>query len=254
MIKKILAGVLLFVVAWSVFAVATLPATLLWQRFPELNHHLARVGLSIQGVEGTLWSGRALLRYQQVQGLLDWHLQPSGLLQLQLPLALRLESELGDVNAAVALGVSQQRLRIERAQVDLARLTPLLQAQRVRLSGDLMLADVEFQLQDQVIDYVSGQVSWSGGPIAYPVGRQVRERTLPPFQGLLTMKDQTAHFGLREAGGRFDVIEATLNPQGEALASVKGRLFELVQEPLPGNYGEQDNVVKVKHKLLPVEF
>jgi hypothetical protein len=246
-------GVSVFVVVWVVSLLITMPANFVWQRLPEINQHLARIGLSVVDMEGTVWRGKALLRYQTLHGLLSWDVHVLSMLRMRLPVDVHLKSDAGEAALLLELTRTGQRLQIPRAELELARLSPLLKPQRVTLDGQLLVLDVEFMFTRQVVDYVAGQLSWSGGKIGYPAGRQVRERTMPPFEGLLSMQEDQAHFGLREAGGRFDLVEATLNRDGEAMARVKGRLFELAQEPLPGNYGEQDSVFKVKQKILPLE-
>lgn len=254
LIKRILAGSLLFIVAWLIFMLVSLPANFVVNRIPGLEQNLASAGLNLVAVDGTVWKGRTQLRYQGLDGILAWDIDAWGLLRMQLPVVLHLETTAGDADMSIRLSRTSQNLRIQRADIDLARLTPLFSRQRIKLDGRLMLLDVEVMLLDQVVDYAAGQLSWSGGTIGYPVGRQSRERTLPEFKGLLGMQENVAHFGLREAGGSFDVIEATLSPDGEAFARVKGQLFSLVQEQLPGDYQPQDDVFKVKKKILPIEF
>lgn len=234
--------------------IAYLPVAFIWDRIPDLTHRLARVGLSVLALDGTIWQGRAHLRYQTMEGILSWDLDFWSLPRLRLPIEAHLDSSVGAADMFLLLSRAEQIVRIQRADIDLAQLSPLLRKERITLDGRLMVLDLEVMLVDQVIDNVAGQVSWSGGTIGYPVGRQVRERRLQEFRGLLTMKENIAHFGLREAGGNFDVIDATLNPEGELLARVKGHLFTLADENLPGNYQPQDDVFKVKKKILPIEF
>jgi hypothetical protein len=245
---------LLFLVAWLVFMVANMPAAFVVSRIPGLEPSLATAGLKLAAVEGTIWQGRAQVQYQNLDGIVVWHLDAWGLPRMQLPLEMHLETTAGDADLSVLLSRTEQNVRIPRADIDLAKLSPLFSKQRVKLDGRLMVLDLELMLIDQVVDYVAGQLSWSGGTIGYPVGRNVRERKLPEFKGLLSMKEDVAHFGLREVGGSFDVIEATLNKDGEAMARVKGHLFSLVEENLPGDYQPQDDVFKVKKKILPYGF
>ena len=76
MMKKPLAGLLLFVVAFALFLIATVPARFAVQYLPT------NIPLRLTGIDGTVWNGHAeqAVWQNQIIGRIQWRLSPFPLL------------------------------------------------------------------------------------------------------------------------------------------------------------------------------
>jgi hypothetical protein len=254
-LKKSILYFVIFLLAFSVFVVAKAPARIVWDQLkqanPSIQSSLRSVGVIVKGFNGTVWDGSALLQYKGISSILSWDIQVGKIFSLSLPVLLNVESQAGKLNAEVLPGLSGASLSVHNADLDLAMLNTALRAQRVTLDGQLIVKDVELDWDGQRIASAKGLFSWSGGDIAYPAQRAIHQRTLPAFRGVLeTEGEGKVRAGIRDSGGAFDLIEANVNPEGEAMVKVKRRLLDLADEYWPQNSKEQDVVFKVKKKIF----
>lgn len=250
MIKKVFLYLCLFLLSLSFFLILMLPASVVWEKgiAPQVNTR--QLGIDVQSVVGTIWDGQALIRYQGLSGIIKWDVSADGLLSFSLPVALNLESEVGDLNADLAISLSKIKAKVTQAQIDLKPLTPLFRAQRVSLDGELFVKDLEIHIEDNKLAQAQGMASWSGGDIAYPAGRAVHERSLPMFKAVLkTAESGEIYLGVRDPQANFDVINADLKTDGTAMLRITRRLLDLSSEPWSQNSTEQDVVFKVKKVL-----
>ena len=250
MIKKVILYFFIFVISLLVSLIMLMPANFLWERVVSPQINIKKIGLDVEKVAGTVWDGKALLRYQNISGIMAWEIEAANVLSLSLPIRLSLNSQIGEIKAHAKASLSKFELGISSAEVELKPLTPSLRAQRVSLDGRLIVKDLAVVLEDQRVVSATGMASWSGGDIAYPAGREVHERTLPMFKALLQTKEKgNVHLGIRDAQATFDVIDASLSESGEGLVKITRRLLDLSNEPWSLNSREQDVVFKVKKPL-----
>lgn len=249
MVKKILAYSSIYIVALALFLVFLVPAAFVWEQVAPKGA-LKKLGVRVEQVQGRLWEGQALVSYQGLQTIVDWDLHTAGLSSLSLPLDLSLNSHVGTAKARAELGMGGIELNVERLDADLATLNRIAARKRVKLSGDLMIRGLSAQLTGDKVVNAEGKFSWTGGDISYPAGRQTRERTVVPMQGVVqTRDDGQIYLGIKDSGGAFDLIEGTLSREGEAFLQVKRRLLDLVDEPWSSKSTETDTVFKVKKVL-----
>lgn len=251
MLKKTILLLTIFVLSLTIFVLATLPASVLWHRGIAPHVNLKPMQLEVEALNGTIWDGQALLNVRRIPVLLNWQFAWSELQGLAIPLAIQVESGVGNFDVITHLGLNQQTLSLYHLQLDLDALNPELRAQRVTLDGEVFVNDLVLVLAEQKIESATGRLSWSGGDIAYPAGRQIHERTMPSFNVQIeTLSPGEVELGVRDSGGRIDVIEADLEPSGVAMLRVRRRLLDIAQEPWSrGNSTEQDVVFKVKQNL-----
>lgn len=254
MLKKSVLYFLLFLVAFSFFLLAKAPASVIWEKALQDNaavkSALRSNGVSIKDVDGTIWDGRALIQYKGISSIVDWDVKLSEIFTLALPIEVNVESHAGELEIFAVAGLSQAELLVSRGEIDLPVLNSVLRAQRVTLDGSLLIKDLKFVFEGKQLRYANGLVSWSGGDIAYPAQRKIHQRTLPPFKVTVETKDDgVIRAGVRDSGGRFDVVEADVSSEGEAMLRVKRRLLDLADEHWPQNSDEQDIVFKVKKKI-----
>lgn len=249
-IKKTFLIVILFVLSLAVFLVATMPAAVLWKQVLEPNLPLRANQLQVKSLSGSVWDGRALVMVQRVPAVIDWQLEAVDLLGLSIPLAVKINTDFAELEARASVGPTTVNLTIDRADIALAGLNKQLVRQRVKLDGDLFAKGIELELIDQKLSQVSGRFSWSGGTIAYPVGRQQHERVMPSFVGSLqTNAEGVMSLQIRDEEGSVDSIVGELLPDGLAQLQVRRRLLDLADEPWSANSTEQDTVFKVKKNL-----
>jgi general secretion pathway protein N len=249
-IKKTIYYIIIFVFSLIAFLLATMPANYLWKNVLAPNVNLKSIGLTVDAVDGSVWDGQALLQYKGLSSIVDWDVSVLGMLTLALPVEVIIKSQAGEMLLNARLSPFKSTVVITKADVALAELSPSLRRYKVKLDGDLMIKDLKVSLDGELLESASGLMSWSGGNIAYPAGRKVHERDMPTFQAKLTTKDSgVIHLGVRDENAKFDVIDATLSPEGVALLKVSRRLLDLADEPWPQNSKEQDTVFKVKKMI-----
>jgi hypothetical protein len=249
-IKKTVLYLSLFLLSLILFLLSSLPADIVWHKglAPQLKE--SNIPVKVLSLNGTIWDGQVLVQYQNIESIVDWNISFLGLLGLELPIDLQIKSQAGMVNMNASIGLSSIYIDITSADIDLSYLTPLFKRQRVRLSGQLVAKGVQVEVVDNQLKSASGLLSWSGGDIAYPAGRQLHERTLPMFKGRLETKSNgDIFFGVRDADASFDAIEGLLDPDGSAMLTVKRRLLDLSDEAWPQNSQEKDIVFKVKKNI-----
>jgi len=249
-IKKTALYLSLFLLSLMLFLLASLPADVIWYKgvAPQLKGH--NIPVKVLSLDGTIWDGQALVRYQNIESIVDWDISVLGLLSLELPVDLQVKSQVGVIDLKASIGFGSSYVELISADIDLAHLTPLFKRQKVTLSGQFVAKGIQFEVVDNQFKTASGLLSWSGGDIAYPAGRQLHERTLPMFKGRLETKTNgDIFFGVRDAGASFDLIEGLLSPEGSAMLTVKRRLLDLSDEAWPQNSKEKDTVFKVKKNI-----
>jgi hypothetical protein len=249
-IKKTALYLSLFLLSLMLFLLASLPAEIVWHKgvVPQLKGN--NIQVEVLSLNGTIWDGQALVRYQDIESIVNWDVSILGVLSLELPVALKVNSQVGLVDIRASIGLNSIYVELLSADIELAKLTPLFKRQRVKLDGQLVAKDIQFEVVDNQFKSASGLLSWSGGNITYPAGRQLHERTLPMFKGRLVTKTNGDIFlGVRDVGASFDLIEGLLDIEGSALLTVKRRLLDLSDEAWPQNSREKDTVFKVKKNI-----
>ena len=254
MLKKSVLYVLLFLFALFSFLLCKAPAVVVWEKVltsnPSLQNSMQTMGLNVESLDGTIWDGQALVRYKGVSSIVDWRLKLTKVYTLSLPLELDVRSQAGEIKALVNAGFSGLDMHVLKADIDLSALTPAFRSQRLTLDGNLLAKDLKAKLVGGQLKSAGGTVSWSGGDIAYPAQRATHERSLPSFRATLeTRPDGEVYAGVRDSGGAFDVLELSLDSEGQALVKVKRRLLDLADEHWPKNSNEQDTVFKIKKMI-----
>ncbi len=200
---------LLGVVSWLLFLVITFPAGHAYRMVQERTE-----GISLAGVDGTLWSGSAEL--VRVQGItlrnVGWqiHLWPLLLGRTEVALqirddALRLDGDLGrTLGGELYLKRLQGRLPVARVQ----QLTPY----RVpALEGELRLEELELSAAEGVLRGLGGKVSWSDAVLIFGSPLELGGFTLQ-----LQSDDNGITGTLRDSGGPLQAEgKLSLHPDGK---------------------------------------
>lgn len=243
--------IVLFTLFCVCFLVYTLPASFAWQTLqPLVEKDSKLLGVSVNDVAGTIWHGQALIQYQNSIGLINWRVRFSQLLKGQTGLDLSLDSDVGRLSGTLWGGLTEQSVIIDSANVDLKRLNSFLVRQKVVLDGELLVKNVLLVRRDKKIADSIGVLSWTGGNISYPAGRDIHVRDIPPFRGEISWQEPVVHLGIRDDNADFDVISVTLDQAGWLKVSTKKRLLDIAQEPWPSSTKEDQPVFSLRQKIF----
>ena len=248
-IKKILLFLLVGVVSYTSFLIATLPASFVWKYVaPQLP--LKPLQIDVKGVSGTAWNGYALIHSRGIEGVLEWDILFSGLLTGSLGVDLELKSNVGNMTTNARLFSNGVELDSTKGNVDLRSLNSLLKKQRVTLSGVFKIDSLTIGYIDGVITVAKGLFSWTGGRVEYPAGRETHGNEFPSFTGVLDQKSDVTMFTIKDVESSINSVEAIMENTGIVTLKVKRRLLDLANEPWPKNSSESDVVFKVRRKVL----
>lgn len=255
MIKKIFSYSLVFLLSLLIFLIATMPASVIWHHIAAPKLPIQKLGVKVLGVEGTIWSGKALIKYRHLEGIVAWELGFADVLLGEISANLSTDSALGQFDLESTLSPGSVSVLLPKAEIALAQISPFLKRERVTLDGYANLNNLSLEIEglpelsDVRVVSASGRGSWSGGEVAYPVGRNINKRDMPPFYASLeTEDDGLIRLSVRDPDASFDVIDATLDNEGVALLQVKRRLLDLAGERAR-HKNETDVVFKIKKPL-----
>jgi hypothetical protein len=249
-IKKVVLYFVVFFLSLLVSLLILLPANIVWDKFLSSQLNTKQLGIDVQKVVGTIWNGQALISYKRLSGIIHWQVDLSEIWMLSLPMAISVNSQVGELDAAIKLSPSSVQAEIKKAQVDLKPLSPVFKSERVTLDGELFVKNMSVMIENKQVKSASGMASWSGGEISYPAGREVHQRNLPMFNAVVETKDTGEIFlSIKDSQASFDVIDANLSVDGTAMLRITRRLLDLSDEPWSMNSKEQDVVFKVKKML-----
>lgn len=200
-------------------------------------------GLSIQAVDGTLFTGRAgSLRYQGAEyGPVSWRLSPAGLLRGRLEYRLALEHP--DYHGAGRVGITPGGAIIGRdveLQLMPDRLISVFSPIAVSTAGQLRLELDGFALRDNRMQDVSGLLDWRAAqllaPLQLPLGDVQCALESSADAGLVARIIQGGTLGASgdvtlAPDGRY-TLRLLLAPGPELDADTRG-LLEAMLQPRP---------------------
>lgn len=164
--------ILLFVVAYAVALVATLPAVLALHWAEPVLARLPQRPL-LQGVEGSVWSGRAAQASYRgmVLGELQWEISPWSLLIGRIDAEVRLNSVEGYLVGELSSGFSGEsvRLRGVNGQLPAATMKSLVPSLPVMPSGSFALNIDEAVIGASGLRSLDGRVVWNKGGMIAPL-------------------------------------------------------------------------------------
>ncbi|UZE97430.1 type II secretion system protein N [Alkalimarinus alittae] len=248
MFKKILLFVLVWVISYITFLVATVPASFAWNYIsPQLP--LNSLQLNVDGVSGTAWNGYAYMNSRGIEGVLGWDISFLGLLTGQLPVKIELKSNVGQLDTTARLFSNGIELSDTKGRINLPALNPLLKQHRITVNGTLEIDSLTIGLVDGMLSTADGSFSWTGGRVEYPAGREVHGNEFPSFTGRLGQKAGNTSLVIKDTESSVNAIEGVMNDAGLATLKVKRRLLDLANEPWPENSSESDVVFKIQRKV-----
>lgn len=250
MIKKSLLFIFIFVLAFAGFLIANLPASIAWKYVIAPATKAQSSGVIAKSFDGTLWDGRAHVGFRHLEGVLSWDIGLASVVAGSLPVAIEVDSTAGSMEAVLDIGLTKQQLKVDDLNLQLGKLNPFLRAQRLTVDGELVAKALSVEVKSRTVEHISGRFSWDGGAVSYPAGREMHDRVLPAFSGMLsTRTDGAIVLGIRDQAASFDTMRGTWSADGDALWEVTRRVLDVAKEPWSANSSETDVVFKVKKPI-----
>ncbi len=210
--KRAITGLLLFLVAFAFFLVATTPARFALQYLP------ANLPLRLLGVDGTVWNGQATQAIWQNQpiGRIEWRLHPLPLLLGKISAEVTIDGNGITARGKVAVS-SDQTIVLTDTTVDAT-------LERLPLPRDLMAtpggrghADIHFaRIEKHWPTKLNANVTWSPATLVAPFELELGKATLK-----LTGKGDTLSGSLRGSGALNSKGKLTLSRNGAFSANIR---------------------------------
>jgi len=242
--------ILVGVLSCIVFAIALLPASLLWN---AVSGSLQGSPLQVERVGGTVWNGYALanVRTPVLQGpvVLDWRLKGYRLLLGELAVGLRLEGNAFQIAGGGHWGLWGKGITHLNGDVQASMLDQSLREFGISASGVLKVDEVNINLSGTTITTAEGLISWSGGAVTAP-GRGSRNPIdFPPVNGQVREEEGNLYLTVTEARGNqllgelgvlpekglgsLKVLQRVLSLAGMSPGGDDNKVLANMQQPLP---------------------
>ena len=182
---KILA---ILVFSYSLALVAMTPLSWL---LPFVEGQLAPMGVKVSQAEGSIWQGSANVAERNIgQVQVDWDVRLGSLFLLSFPVDLQINNAHMNIEGLVSAGIGGLKLEGFEGHIDEKAAERIYKTYRADLSGRLQLSDVSANVSwGRKLGDASGELSWSGGPISFPVGRSTQNFEVPMMLGEITSDD-----------------------------------------------------------------
>ena len=226
---------------WLIFLLLTLPAQ-------HLLGWFAGERIAAQGVDGTVWKGRAerLAVDGFAFGPLVWHLRPVALLAGRVEFQCFVQSGSGGGELRLgksvfgAIGVRDAQLTVPAALIGRQLRLPL-----VSLDGDFLIDLEEMQAADAWVEALRGRVSWQAArvlqPNPVPLGTLTMQLDMRDGQVVGVLADEGN--GPLELSGELNIqanrayrLDALLKPRAEADQQMRQALGLLGAPDAQGRY------------------
>lgn len=195
--------VLTFLLAFPVFLIAGLPASLAVSQLQGLQP--MGQPLILRGAAGTVWDGRTAVRWQSLKGQLAWRLDWHGLMPgiaLDLTGDARLTGWIGGTPGHYALQVERGRLPAHL----------LSRFSQFSAEGSLDVDALQLRLENQILVEADGRLRYSGGQVGWqPNG----SATMPPLEAVLTPAPEGAALAVTGPDGEQLMAGSVRGNQGE---------------------------------------
>lgn len=242
--------ILIGVLSCVVFAIALLPASLLWRM---VSGSMGGLPVQVERVGGTVWDGYAYgrLRTQFVRGpvVLNWDLKGFRLLLGEVALGLDVEGTDFRIEGAGHWGLWGKGVSHLNGDVQATMLNQSLRQFGVSAVGVINVEDVSVNLSAQTITEATGWIRWSGGRVTAPGAGSGNPINFPPVNGEVRQEEGNLYLTVTEASGNKLLGELGMLPE-KGLGSVKAlqRVLSLAGMS-PG--GDDDKVLVNMQQPLP---
>lgn len=196
--KPTLLWLLLGLILFCLFLLLQLPASWLVQKFAPNNPYL-------QQVSGNLWQGQANWQIHQANqknlaGTLNWQWQPWHLLTGKIGMAVAVRSGSTDIKGIAKFNKNTIQLNDFKGKIGKDTLASFADWQLP--DTPIMLENLALQKNVSGFSDVTGDLSWAGGAMRYPMGGRVYPIDLPAMQGKLSNEKERLHLAISTPQGQ----------------------------------------------------
>lgn len=235
---------LLGLVAFTVFTLATAPLHWVWRM---VSPQLQGLPLQVHSVRGQLFNGKAEFSVLALPELgavsAQWRVSPFSLLQARADIDLHIEGN--NLRFNLPLQVSRTHLAVVDGSgyLSMNALKPLLQPSRTVIEGEAELSGFALQarLEEPRIEAISGRFVHSGGALQLVVDGKPMPANLPMVVGTLGMEGDQAVANLASVEGE-SLLQAYVQPSGWAGMRLQRRFLDVIGLPWPAQ-AEADTVI-----------
>ncbi len=227
--------------------VAYAPASLAWNLIKE-DVDRAVPDLELLTVDGSIWAGKAQLRYREFPPAeLLWSIHPASLAGLTVALDATLR---GDGLLATGSGERGSGLASIDAtgHIDSSYINPVSTRYGLAFPGRLDIEALSLAFDNAWFTAADGTLSWNGGTVVIEnfQGRQVLE--LPPLVGDLSLDERNLKLNVTSEGATL--IDVTLKPNGWAVVDMKARLLDIAGLPVRADVNPDVSAIVIEEKLF----
>lgn len=243
MIKYVLAGLLVFVIAAIAAAPAGIVDRLVSQSgTAELTHS-----------RGSLWRGQAdLLIENNHLGQVNWDFDVSSMFKLQPTYQWTLTQANWTLAGMAGAGFTEAEFNVS-GEIDAQAVNQWLAPYDIVTSGTFTVLPTRVLLPHNtaVPSDFAGQVNWTGGLVRYTLSGLLGEATLPPLVAYLDLNDNDEPQAIVFAqNDQTPLLIASLSRNGFAKVGISKRFTRLLNNPWPGSDPDHHIVVQVEEKVF----
>lgn len=246
---KIRSLILIGLFAGLAFAVALLPASLVWR----VAGGALPLPVVVERVGGTLWDGYLTGRMNNSVApgpvVIHWNLHAMRFLLGEAAMEIGIEGTQYRLKGSGFWGLWGKGISDFNGDMKAAMLEQALSEFGVRAEGMVKLVNVNAKLAGNRIGSASGVISWSGGQVVVRGGPSPQNLDFPGIKGELEEVDGNLILKVTETQGNQPLGELSLLPeQGLAGVKVLKRVLALAGM---GAQGDEDKVLLSLQQPLP---
>lgn len=245
-----LVATVVFVMAFAAALVCYLPAAVVVDQLQKQQPAMLRP-LGLAGTRGTVWDGQTSLQIEGQRLQLSWELLFAGLLSAELPLALRATGDDLSLAARISMPLDQQLGVTGGGRLALSLLDPMLKRHRIEVPGEVEIQGLVLVMDPDTrwLKSAAGRLSWPGGRVSFPAGREIQESDVPELLGSLLMDGQDLVLNIVEAAGQEGLIGIRVGADMVARVEVRRRLLDVVGLPWSKQSAPDDVIFRVQQRL-----
>ncbi|WP_227498091.1 type II secretion system protein N [Moraxella macacae] len=196
--KPTLLWLLLGLILLCLFLLLQLPANWLVQKFIPDNPYL-------QQVSGNLWQGQANWQVDEtgqktLAGTLVWQWQPWHLLTGNIGMTVTVQSGSTNIQGSVKFDKNTIWLNDFKGKISKDTLASFANWQLP--DAPIILENLALKKNELGFSDVTGDLSWAGGMLRYPMGGRTYPIDLPTMQGKLNAEKQRLHLAINTPQGQ----------------------------------------------------
>ena len=242
--------VLLGIVAYFVFLLATLPASVVWKYFVDLAD-IPQLNQQVSQLDGSVWDGSTKIHIDSLSYPLAWHVSLRSLWRLGLALDLSSYQDIFSANTKVFISPFGLSLRETRAKVSADLVNRFLQSAAASMTNPVFINIQEIDWARGSFSEANGRITWEGGLVTYRTGRNTKQLSVPSMVGALSSEDGSLvlTFASSAETGAEELISARLSGEGLGLIQVRRRLLDLLGQRWAANSQAQDIIFEVSQQV-----